>query len=217
MVGVHVPEKKTCQITSDTLFLFWFHDFFFRYMRANHHLRCVGLLHQLHNIVPRPHLIEKIIAKDLCNVDTYQRFTLLWHLSRDLELKSSTSPEHRRTFDICLLKMLDTLNMTGGPLKVLSQVQVILFKIDCAFFYTNLHELFCQFISWTNWVKSGEFTDNCWISCQVDDMEKVYDIIIIINLYKSHASYKVKEYEILRIWKSTGLSNLKLKESREFD
>ena len=92
-------------------------------MRANHHLRCVGLLHQLHNIVPRPHLIEKIIAKDLSNVDTYQRFTLLWHLSRDLELKSSTSPEHRRTFDICLLKMLDTLNMTGGPLKVLSQVR----------------------------------------------------------------------------------------------
>ena len=91
------------------------------FMRANHHLRCVGLLHQLHNIVPRPHLIEKIIAKDLCNVDTYQRFTLLWHLSRDLELKSSTRPEHRRTFDICLLKMLDTLNMTGGPLKVLSQ------------------------------------------------------------------------------------------------
>ena len=98
-------------------------DTIFRYMRANHHLRCVGLLHQLHNIVPRPHLIEKIIAKDLCNVDTYQRFTLLWHLSRDLELKSSTSPEHRRTFDICLLKMLDTLNMTGGPLKVLSQVR----------------------------------------------------------------------------------------------
>ena len=23
------------------------------YMRATHHLRCVGLLHQLHNIVPR--------------------------------------------------------------------------------------------------------------------------------------------------------------------
>ena len=26
-------------------------------------------------------------------------------------------------------------------------VQVILFEIDCAIFYTNLHELFCQFIS----------------------------------------------------------------------
>ena len=87
---------------------------------------CVPCLKTQQFVLPynsRPHLIEKIIAKDLCNVDTYQRFTLLWHLSRDLELKSSTSPEHRRTFDICLLKMLDTLNMTGGPLKVLSQVR----------------------------------------------------------------------------------------------
>ena len=33
-------------------------------------------------------------------------------------------------------------------------------------FYTNLHELFCQFISWTNLVISGKFMDNCWISCQ---------------------------------------------------
>lgn len=88
------------------------------FMRATHHLRCVGLLHHLHNIVPKPKSIEKIIAKDLNNVDTYQRFTLLWHLSRDLEVKTK---DQSRTFDICLLKMLDTLNMSGGPLKVLSQ------------------------------------------------------------------------------------------------
>ena len=51
-------------------------------------------------------------------------------------------------------------------------------------FYTNLHELFCQFISWTNWVNSGKFMDNCWISCQVmADMKKVYDNLIIVNLY----------------------------------
>ena len=30
-------------------------------------------------------------------------------------------------------------------------VQVIIFEIDCAIFYTNLHELFCQFIFQTNW------------------------------------------------------------------
>ena len=41
-------------------------------------------------------------------------------------------------------------------------IQVILFEIDCAIFYTNLHELFCQFISWTNWVNSGKFMVNCW-------------------------------------------------------
>ena len=45
--------------------------------------------------------------------------------------------------------------------------QVILFEIDCAIFDTNLHQLFCQFRSWTNWVNSGKFMDNWWISCQV--------------------------------------------------
>ena len=38
-------------------------------------------------------------------------------------------------------------------------VQAILFEIDCAIFYTNLYELFCQFMSWTNWVNSGKFMD----------------------------------------------------------
>ena len=54
-------------------------------------------------------------------------------------------------------------------------IQVILFEIDCTIFDTNLNELFCQFISWTNWVNSGKFmeTEYCWISCQVmADMEK---------------------------------------------
>ena len=51
------------------------------------------------------------------------------------------------------------------------------------FFYTNLHELFRQFISRTNWVNSGKFMDNCWISCQVmADMKNVYLNLIIINL-----------------------------------
>ena len=62
-------------------------------------------------------------------------------------------------------------------------VQVILFETDCTIFYTNLHVLFCQFISWTNWVNSGKLLDNCWILCQVmADMKKVYDYLIIINL-----------------------------------
>ena len=63
-------------------------------------------------------------------------------------------------------------------------IQVILFEIDCAIFYTNLHELFCQFISWTNWVNFGKYMDNCWIPCQVmADMKKIYNDLIIINLY----------------------------------
>ena len=59
-----------------------------------------------------------------------------------------------------------------GPF--LRSLQVILFVIDYAIFYTNLHELFCQFISWTNWVNSGKFMDNCWILCEVTaDKKKV--------------------------------------------
>ena len=53
-------------------------------------------------------------------------------------------------------------------------IQVILFEVDCAISYTDLHELFCQFISCTNGVNSGKFMDNCWISCQVmADMKKL--------------------------------------------
>ena len=53
------------------------------------------------------------------------------------------------------------------------QLQIILFEIDCAIFYSNLHESFCQFIGWTNWVNSGKSMDNCSISCQVmADMKK---------------------------------------------
>ena len=65
-------------------------------------------------------------------------------------------------------------------MKKMSIVQVILFEVTCAIFYTNLHELFCQFISWSNLVNSGKFMDNGWISCQVlADMKKVYDNLII--------------------------------------
>ena len=68
--------------------------------------------------------------------------------------------------------------------KYLVTLQVILFEIDCAIFYTNLQELFFQFISWTNFVNSGKFMNNWWISCQVmADMKKIYDDLIIINLY----------------------------------
>ena len=36
---------------------------------------------------------------------------------------------------------------TIGPKVAQGELQVILFEIDCAIFYTNLHELFCQFKS----------------------------------------------------------------------
>ena len=50
-------------------------------------------------------------------------------------------------------------------------LQVILFEI--AIFLHKFIGIVCQFISWTNWVNSGKFVDNYWISCQVKaDMKK---------------------------------------------
>ena len=79
-------------------------------------------------------------------------------------------------------------------LRSLKWLQVILFGIDCAIFYTNLHKLFCQLISWINWVNSGKFMGTCWISCQVmADMKKVYNDLIIINLYWSRPKIRRAE------------------------
>ena len=121
-------------------------------MRPVHHLACVKQLYRLHNIVPDASSIERIVARTLGNgathnfnpkfindlssknkhqsvgqstVDAFQRFTLFWHLSRDQVTKKSKSGENSRTFDVCLLKMLDNLNMSSGPLKTLSQSWLI--------------------------------------------------------------------------------------------
>ena len=57
-------------------------------------------------------------------------------------------------------------------------------RLIAQLFTKILHELFCQFISWTNWVYSGKFLYNCWISCQVmADMENFYNDLILFNLY----------------------------------
>ena len=56
-------------------------------------------------------------------------------------------------------------------------------------FWDRLHNFLQKF----TWIvlsvhklnKLGKFMDNCWISCKVmADMKKVYDDLIIINLYK---------------------------------
>ena len=60
----------------------------------------------------------------------------------------------------------------------------ILFEIDCAIFDTNLHQLFCQFRNWTNWVNSGKFMDSCWISYLIWKKFRTISQLITINLYR---------------------------------
>ena len=78
-------------------------------------------------------------------------------------------------------------NQSIDTWKHVSSCQVQVKKKTGYFFLDQLcnffHELFCQFISWINWVNSGKFIDNCWISCQVmADMKKVCNDLIINNL-----------------------------------
>ena len=66
-----------------------------------HHLACVSLLHHLHNVAFAPKAIERIVVRSLsygnellpCQqrtvVDAFHKFTLFWHLSRDLASKKS--------------------------------------------------------------------------------------------------------------------------------
>ena len=61
-------------------------------------------------------------------------------------------------------------------------VQVILFRSILHFFYTNLHKLFSQLMSWTNWVnlvnlwKIAEYHVQLWVI-----WKKKYDDLMIIN------------------------------------
>ena len=106
-----------------------------------------------------------------------------FHLENDNKAFSRTVSNGSMRSKNCFVHQKPSLLYKNLQLRVYTSVQVILFEIDCTIFYTNLHELFCEFISWTNWVNSGKFMDNCWISCQVmADEKKVYKDLIIINL-----------------------------------
>ena len=62
-------------------------------------------------------------------------------------------------------------------------LQVILFEIDCAIFYTNLHELFCQFISWTNWVNSGKLLNTITYKSRLTQKKLYKETDAIFSIY----------------------------------
>ena len=85
------------------------------------------------------------------------------------------------------ISLLSRLDIQSIITKInFKRVQFSYLGTYCSFWdrlHNFLHELFCQFISWTTWVNSGKFMDNCWISCQVmADMENFYGDLIIIDL-----------------------------------
>lgn len=64
---------------------------------------CIMLLYQIHNIFDTKYFVEDVIAGYLVNesltVEFFKRFSLLWHLGRELESKMPSQQNHTRNFD----------------------------------------------------------------------------------------------------------------------
>ncbi|KAJ7341697.1 hypothetical protein JRQ81_006417 [Phrynocephalus forsythii] len=83
-----------------------------------HHQKSVELFFQLHNLVPSSSICEDVISQQLTHKDkkirmeAHAKFTVLWHLTRDLHINKSSS--YGRSFDRSLFIMLDSLNSLDG-------------------------------------------------------------------------------------------------------
>ncbi|CAG9833682.1 unnamed protein product [Diabrotica balteata] len=80
---------------------------------------CVTLLYQIHTIFDNTMFVENVINTYLTheniNVLAIKQFFLLWHLGRDLNIKTSPNKPHIRNFDRSLLKILDNLQNKETP------------------------------------------------------------------------------------------------------
>ncbi|CAG9856404.1 unnamed protein product [Phyllotreta striolata] len=109
--------EEMCQILWDLLGLL---------DNQNQIMLCVTLLYQIHNTFDNTLFVENVINKFLTQenitVKYVKQFFLLWHLGRDLSIKTSPNKPDLRNFDRSLLKMLDNLQNKDSPhLQLLSE------------------------------------------------------------------------------------------------
>ena len=145
-------EKKTKKLKSFFLLKYGF-------VRSNFlqnlHFRCPTLTKNL-----EWYLVQAVGFLELGTAETLLRQQ--WEKERDPKaskhiVKAAAFIYHWGTLVWCAHHKIIKINLNK---KLVVWIQVILFEIDCAIFYTNLHEWFCQCISWTNWVNFGKFMDN---------------------------------------------------------
>lgn len=98
-------------------------------------VHCVELLHQLHNLLPGSRVVEDVVGESLCGPisfdqsdycsSTFEKFSLLWHVGREVEAKGAGC-HPVRSFDRCLLKMLDQLQQSEScPLRLQAQTWLL--------------------------------------------------------------------------------------------
>ncbi|XP_067674328.1 protein dopey-1-like isoform X1 [Haliotis asinina] len=90
-----------------------------------HHLQCVELFHQLHQVTPNSWVCEDVIGTALVSdneierIEALKKFTVLWHLTRDLKIDHN--PGHPvRTFDRSMFVVLDYLKEESNATKTLA-------------------------------------------------------------------------------------------------
>lgn len=88
--------------------------------RKEQHISCVELFFRLYCLAPSPSICEDIICLALMHKDkavrleALHRFTVLWHLTR--EIQNNRSMSLNRSFDRSLCVVVDSLNCTDGSI-----------------------------------------------------------------------------------------------------
>ncbi|KAM9343615.1 protein DOP1B isoform 2-T2 [Pholidichthys leucotaenia] len=93
--------------------------------RREQHFSCVELFYRLHCLAPSASICEDIICQALLHKDkavrleALHRFTVLWHLTREIQTTSTMSLN--RSFDRSLCVVVDSLSCTDGSISAAAQ------------------------------------------------------------------------------------------------
>ncbi|XP_034417506.1 protein dopey-2 isoform X2 [Cyclopterus lumpus] len=97
--------------------------------RREQHISCVELFYRLHCLAPSASICEDIICQALLHKDkavrleALHRFTVLWHLTREIQTNGSMCLNH--SFDRSLCVVVDSLSCTDGSISAAAQCWLV--------------------------------------------------------------------------------------------
>ncbi|XP_068428257.1 protein dopey-2 isoform X2 [Clinocottus analis] len=97
--------------------------------RREQHISCVELFYRLHCLAPSASICEDIICQALLHKDkavrleALHRFTVLWHLTREIQTNRTMSLNH--SFDRSLCVVVDSLSCTDGSISAAAQCWLV--------------------------------------------------------------------------------------------
>uniref|UniRef100_A0A3P9J815 DOP1 leucine zipper like protein B n=1 Tax=Oryzias latipes TaxID=8090 RepID=A0A3P9J815_ORYLA len=97
--------------------------------RREHHVSCVDLFYRLHCLAPTTSICEDIICQALLHkdkavrLDALHRFTVLWHLTREIQTNRTMSVS--RSFDRSLCVVVNSLSSADGSISAAAQCWLV--------------------------------------------------------------------------------------------